>query len=129
MPENRQKKISFRTRMIDAMNGRLARERGFDWMEKEITAKKEKWPNCFVEHYERRPVGNSQWCMLRENFLWLGGMDERFSGWGFEDHEFNLRAFEHFGQTIMHATSELLHLGHSREADWANTATSRATSG
>ncbi len=61
----------------------------------------------------------SQGCsaVRRDLFLELGGLDERFSGWGYEDLEFNGRADE--AGVTRRLPGELRHLWHGarREDD------------
>ncbi|WP_441249454.1 glycosyltransferase [Kitasatospora sp. McL0602] len=59
----------------------------------------------------RRPPGGCVW--LRESFFSrIGGMDERFSGWGGEDQDFVWRA-ERYGPMDRHA-DPIVHLHHDR---------------
>ncbi|WP_035791932.1 glycosyltransferase [Kitasatospora mediocidica] len=59
----------------------------------------------------RRPPGGCVW--LRESlFSRIGGMDERFSGWGGEDQDFVWRA-ERYGPMDRHA-DPVVHLHHDR---------------
>ncbi|MFC8452450.1 glycosyltransferase [Kitasatospora sp. NPDC057223] len=61
--------------------------------------------------YLRRPPGGCVW--LRESlFSRIGGMDERFSGWGGEDQDFVWRA-ERYGPMDRHA-DPVVHLHHDR---------------
>jgi predicted glycosyltransferase involved in capsule biosynthesis len=43
---------------------------------------------------DNKAIGNSHYTMLKSVFLELGGYDERFKGWGYEDTDFNIRAYK-----------------------------------
>ena len=63
--------------------------------------------------YLRRPPGGCVW--LREDlFTRIGGMDERFCGWGGEDQDFVWRA-ERYGPMDRHR-DPIVHLHHDRSA-------------
>ena len=66
----------------------------------------------------RRPVGCCLW-VRAEAFLRIGGMDERFEGWGGEDNDFAYRfdmanAFDSFEDLLVH----MYHPASSREDGW-----------
>jgi predicted glycosyltransferase involved in capsule biosynthesis len=63
-------------------------------------------------------LGNSQFTIRKEQFIDLGGFDDRFVGHGVEDLEFNSRYWEHYGNAVM-GTSEVFHLAHGASANWS----------
>ncbi|MDB5322217.1 MAG: hypothetical protein JWN40_3848 [Phycisphaerales bacterium] len=75
--------------------------------------------------YNGKVLGCSQISMPKENFTKVGGYDEGFVGYGFEDYEFNLRCHNLYGDAVVQGS--LWHLYHSREADWQNSEAMRAT--
>lgn len=71
------------------------------------------WHDAFVAPAEQElhePPSNGCMAITRASFLELGGYDERFHGWGYEDCEFNLRAERMFG--IRRVAGEAVHLWH-----------------
>jgi len=44
-----------------------------------------------------KALGNSHYTMRKEDFMAIGGYDERFIGWACEDLDFNRRAFDYLG--------------------------------
>lgn len=68
--------------------------------------------------FNEKIIGNSQCSMLRENFDKLGGYDEGYIGYGYEDYEFSLRCHNHYGNAVILGT--LWHMWHERESDWQN---------
>lgn len=50
---------------------------------------------------EGEALGNSHSTMLREDYMAIGGYDERFVGWSCEDMDFNRRAYMYLGGGYM----------------------------
>ena len=66
--------------------------------------------------------GNSQFTIKKDLFFTIGGYDERFIGHGYEDTDFNRRAYSNLnnGGIITDRRSCLYHIYHDKKADWAN---------
>lgn len=64
---------------------------------------------------ERTYTDSVSCCVAIPRKLWdlVGGFDERFSGWGYEDTAFEITAETLSGETLIRLTSELFHLHHA----------------
>jgi len=64
-------------------------------------------------------LGNSHYTMLKEDFMEIGGYDEKFIGWACEDLDFNKRAFEYLGQgTLIGSPSWTVFSVHHNRTGW-----------
>lgn len=70
---------------------------------------------------ESQALGNSHYTMRKEDFMAIGGYDERFIGWACEDMDFNRRAFLYLGKGTIRpvATLTVYSMHHNRMA-WMN---------
>lgn len=66
-------------------------------------------------------------CVAVPRALWdlVGGFDERFSGWGYEDSAFELAAVTLTGKPYVRLSSELFHLHHPVSPEAAKTSRTR----
>jgi hypothetical protein len=65
-----------------------------------------------AEATEGKIVGNSHFTMPLKTIQDMGGFDESYIGWGFEDWEFNMRYHRIYGDTFMFPGVELKHSNH-----------------
>lgn len=70
--------------------------------------------------YQSKALGNSHFTMPKDDFMKLGGFDERFIGHGLEDLDFNLRAFRYFKKGTLRPNSyfTVYHISHKHEKNW-----------
>lgn len=70
--------------------------------------------------YQKYVVGYSQFTMLKDNFMEMGGYDERMKGWGAEDKDFNIRArkFLQNGHGLSQDDVVLYHMFHDPSPNW-----------
>ena len=71
-----------------------------------------------------RYLGNSHFTMTREQYLELGGYDERFIGYGIEDLDFNRRSLAHIGSSTLSfdLKHSIFHVNNNGLSSWRNTA-------
>ncbi|MCD6435232.1 MAG: glycosyltransferase, partial [Clostridiales bacterium] len=67
-----------------------------------------------------KALGNSHFTMRKEDYMAIGGYDERFIGWACEDLDFNLRAYKYLGGGQIREDLKYLIFSchHSRNKDW-----------
>ena len=75
------------------------------------------YPNNCYEQYEGHKTGNSHLTMRLADLMGLGGYDERFIGYGHEDHDLNMRAWQKFGDTEMYEYP-IFQVTHNYETTW-----------
>ena len=98
---------------------RLARER---YGEKAIILQNVSPHIITKDMYENKALGNSHFTIFRDDYLEIGGYDERFVGHGLEDMDFNLRCFKHLkhGSIKKDIKYNIFHVAHPYEKDWLN---------
>ena len=99
---------------------RVARER-FTENENVYSFKKDNDITC------NKSLGNSHFTMLKSDFIKIGGYDERFIGHGYEDLDFNLRAFRFLkkGYLCTDFCNLVFHQNHDYESSWLMEKTQR----
>ncbi len=137
---NERVKLCYRVRFLDPSTSKIAMKTGFDEsFVNGLIVKHKKFRQAF-ERYTKdeiklrgkmtapqqkwlygQALGNSHYTMLKEDFMAIGGYDEKFIGWACEDLDFNKRAFEYLGQgtLICSPTWTVFSVHHNRSA-WMN---------
>ena len=106
-------KLAYRVRFLDSVTSKQATKNKFDEeFVNGLIARQSKFRKAF-ERYTKNEIklrkmsssekkwmmdealGNSHYTMRKEDFMAIGGYDERFIGWACEDLDFNRRAFEY----------------------------------
>ena len=108
------KKIGIRIKYLDPHHSHLVLSDSMSHAEQWFT---KETGNYAHEGHAGHLTGNSHLCMRRTRLIELGGLDERYVGYGWEDHDFNMRCVENGIETVMFPTP-ILHLWHQRENDW-----------
>lgn len=108
------RKWIYNVHYCDKHSSRLVALEGRD----EVLGKPEKHPYTWDIVYDSLPVGNSHCSIRRSDYLNLGGYDEGFEGFGFEDQEFAHRCYKHLGPPELHPTCKFYHLWHETSGGW-----------
>lgn len=119
-------KIAHHVRWLDPAASDAIRKDGLGIMDTTVFRKLDRY-NRYTEEYENRLTGCSQQTIKGDAFSELNGFDERYIGYGHEDVDFNIRAFDLFGPPVFHdsAGNELVHLWHTRSDEWHNDQTDK----
>jgi predicted glycosyltransferase involved in capsule biosynthesis len=76
--------------------------------------------NSKIEEKGKAILGCSHFTMLKDNYMSLGGYDERYIGYGCEDLDFNLRFIRKYKVAVLNNKflSSLYHMSHPRFSGW-----------
>jgi len=110
-PNNEKVKMAYRVRFLDPQASKSVTKRKFDeGVINGFICRQNKFRKAFERYtkdeiklrkmnnnqkgwMENQALGNSHYTMRKEDFMAIGGYDERFVGWACEDLDFNRRAF------------------------------------
>jgi len=136
-PGNEKVKSCYRVRFLDPQTSKIAMKKDFDEsFLNGLISKHLKFRQAF-ERYTKdeiklrkmngpqkkwifgQALGNSHYTMRKEDFMAIGGYDERFIGWACEDLDFNRRAFAYLGQgTLMSVPGMTVFSVHHKRTGW-----------
>jgi predicted glycosyltransferase involved in capsule biosynthesis len=121
--ENRAKKLGQRIRFLNPHQTERI-QKNVDLF---FHLKPEECPNLAHEEHAGIKTGNSHMTILTDTLIDAGGYDERYIGYGFEDHDLNMRLHVAGIETVINPTCELFHQWHRREPQWQNDQSDRLT--
>lgn len=136
-PVNKRTKLCYRVRFLDPLTSKEVMKKPFnEAFLKGLINKHQKFRQAF-ERYTKdeirlrkftpaqkkwmfgQALGNSHYTMLKEDFMAIGGYDERFIGWACEDLDFNRRAFLYLGGgTLMGTPPMTVFSVHHKRTGW-----------
>jgi len=143
-PINEKSKMAYRVRFLDEKNSRVVSRGDFsEGVINNFIVKHKKFRQAF-ERYTKDEVkirnmeghqvkwmtdqalGNSHYTMRKEDFMAIGGYDEKFIGWACEDLDFNRRAFDYLESGYLNPTPFMTVFSmHHNRTGWMNRNTTK----
>jgi predicted glycosyltransferase involved in capsule biosynthesis len=138
-PVHEKVKLAYRVRFLDPKASRIATKTEFNEIFLNDLARQHKKFRQAFERYtkdeirlrnmnntqkkwlENHALGNSHYTMRKEDFMAIGGYDERFVGWACEDLDFNRRAFIYLGGGhLVETVAMTIFSVHHERTSWMN---------